>query len=76
VELTIDCKVVYGFDLSLSKTFPCLLFLCRRVLALVWFFSKGGFGKDDLRGEVFLEVVFMVKNLLNAFFPFNCLFIP
>ena len=70
MELTIDCKVVYGFDLSLSKTFPCLLFLCRRVLALVWGFSEGGFGKDDLRGvgRFFLEVVFIVKNLLNAFF--------
>ena len=44
-----DCKVIYGFDLSLSKTFYCFDFLClsKEVeFVLVWF----GFGtdKDDM----------------------------
>ena len=57
MELTIDCKIVYGFDLKLSKTFHYLLFLCRRVKRnlnedLLWFafLREGSFGKDDLPG--------------------------
>ena len=52
-----DCKDIYGFDLSLSTTSQCLLFLLsestdrfERTLALVGSFSERGFGKDDLRG--------------------------
>ena len=29
MELTIDCKVNYGFGLSLSKTYHCLIFHSR-----------------------------------------------
>ena len=51
------CKVIYGFDPSLSKTFHGLLFLLsestdefERRLALVWFgfFLREDFGKVDL----------------------------
>ena len=52
-----DCKVIYGFDLSLSKSFHSLLFLLsestekfEQRLALVWSFSKMGFGKDNIQG--------------------------
>jgi len=42
-------------------------------LALVWFFSEGGFGKDDLReGVVFLEVVFMVNNTVSFYVSVIC----
>ena len=42
-------------------------------LTLVWFFSEGGFGKDDLReGVVFLEVVFMVNNTVSFYVSVIC----
>ena len=40
-------------------------------LALVWFFSEGGFGKDDLWGEMVLEVVFMVVHMYS-FWLYTC----
>ena len=67
MELTIDCKVIYGFYLVKSFTVCC--FFCRRVQInlnrdLLWFgvFSERGFGKDILRGVGGLEVVFMVNS--------------
>ena len=52
-----DCKVIYGFYLLLSKTFHCLLFLLSEstdelewTLALVWSFLWKCFGKEYLRG--------------------------
>ena len=47
------CKVIYGFDPSLSKTFLYKFFFFlestdrfEQRLALVWSFSERGFGKD------------------------------
>ena len=69
-----DCKVIYGFDLSLSKTFHCLLFFfSQRVQNIVGNFCERGFGKDDLReGVVFLEVVFMVNNTVSFYVSVIC----
>ena len=68
VEFTMNCKVIYGFDLSLSKIFYCILFLLsestdkfERRLALVWSFSERGIGKDNLGMGAGLVVVFMVN---------------
>ena len=70
----IDYKVICGFDISLSKTFHCLLFLLsessdklEQRLALVSVSSERGFGKDDLREGGGLESVFMVNNYLVLF---------
>ena len=53
-----DCKVIYVFDLSLSKTFHWLLFRLSESIQmkldgdLLWigYCLREGFGKDDLRG--------------------------
>ena len=58
MNLIFHLKNVSLFVIPLSE----IIDKFERRLALVWFFSEGGFGKDDLRGgEVILEVVFMVN---------------
>ena len=62
-------KNVSLFDNPLSE----IIDKFERRLALVWFFSEGGFGKDDLReGVVFLEVVFMVNNTVSFYVSVIC----
>jgi len=52
VGLTINCKVIYGFDLSLFVvSFSESIDRFEQRLVLVWGFSEGGFGKNDLREE-------------------------
>ena len=50
VEFPLDCKVIYEFDLSLSKTFHCFGFPLSgqrgRAGEIVWF--GFGAGKDDM----------------------------
>ena len=53
MEFTIDCKVIYGFYLLLSKTLHCLLLLLSESKDEFWFGDcvREGFGKDDLRAH-------------------------
>ena len=69
MDLIFHLKNVSLFVIPLSE----IIDKFERRLALVWFFSEGGFGKDDLReGVVFLEVVFMVNNTVSFYVSVIC----
>ena len=66
VEFTMDCKVIYGFDLSLSKRFHCFNFHCRgRGVESMKLFGFD-LGLIKIRGQVYGQQLYRVSKTCSV----------